>query len=101
MSSLLGSFFGEETGQSVDETIVANGIASSATSANAYLNATLEATTPEVRRIFGEYTTQNVTAHEALKNLAIQKEWISPYASPQQQLQTSYKQSQSTLSGRH
>lgn len=101
MSNILGSLFGNVTDQSADETIAVNGIAAAAASANAYLNATLTATTPEVRRLFGEYTTQSVMAHEALTNLSIQKEWISPYASPEQQLQISYKQSQFAVEDMH
>lgn len=97
MSNILGSLFGNITDQSADETIAVNSIAASAASANAYLNATLTATTPEVRRLFSEYTTQSVMANEVLTNLSIQKDWISPYASPEQQLQISYKQSQSAI----
>lgn len=94
MSKLLGSFFDNMTDKPADETIAANSIAASAASANAYLNATLTATTPEVRRLFNEYTAQCVMANEAITELAIQNNWISPYDSPEHQLQKSYKDSQ-------
>lgn len=94
MSNLLGSFFDNVTDQSADKTIASNGISASASSANAYLNASLTATTPEVRRLFNEYTTQCVMANESLTELSVKNGWIAPYDSPEQQLQRSYKQSQ-------
>lgn len=99
MSNVLGSLFENKTDQSADETIAVNSLAAAAASANAYLNATLTSTTPEVRRLFSEYTTQSVMAHEALTNLSVKKDWISPYATPEQQLQISYKQSQQAIEG--
>lgn len=94
MSKILGSFFENVTDQSADKTIADNGIAAAAASANAYLNATLKATTPDVRRLFSEYTTQSVAAHEALTNLSVQKDWSSPHDTPVQQLKSSYEKSQ-------
>jgi spore coat protein CotF len=94
MGSILGNIFGATTDKSADETLAFNAIASTAASANAYLAATLEATTPEVRRLFAEYTTQSVMANEVLNNLAIKKGWVSPYETPVNQLQSSVKNSQ-------
>ncbi|PKM49600.1 MAG: spore coat protein [Firmicutes bacterium HGW-Firmicutes-7] len=81
----------------VNEAIAHNTIASTAASANAYLMATLEATTPEVRRILNEYTTQSIQANATMTELSVKKNWISPNNSPEDLLRTSITQSQVVL----
>lgn len=79
---------------SPDEAIALHALTSSAASANAYLTATLQATTPEVRQLLYDYTTQNILANETLTDLSVKKNWLTPYQSAEQQLETSINQSQ-------
>lgn len=97
MASIVGSFFKDISETSADETLAISAIGAAAASAAAYLNATLEATTPEVRRLFGEYLTQSIMANENLVGLAIKKGWINPYDVPENQIMVAYKQSQNVL----
>ena len=97
MSDFLSNWFGNNTGESADSTIAISSISSTAVSASAYLMATLEATTPEVRRLFSEYTTQSVMANEAITELAINKNWMNPYQCPEKQLQDSINQSSNAM----
>jgi len=99
MGSIIGSIFGTQADKSADETLGFNAMSAAAASATAYLAATLEATTPEVRRLFSEYTTQNVLGHEAIMAFAVQKGWVKPYDAPAQQLQETVQQSQAALGG--
>jgi spore coat protein CotF len=89
----MSSLFSNASNQSADNTIALNAMAAAAASCTAYLTATLEATTPEVRRLFSEYTTQSVIGHEAITALSIKKGWMSPDDSPTKQLQTSVNES--------
>jgi len=97
MGDFLNNWFGNNTNESADSTIALNSISSTAGSASAYLLATLEATTPEVRRLFSEYTTQSVMANEAITELAINKNWMNPYQRPEKQLQDSINQSSNVI----
>ncbi len=97
MGDLLNSIFGSTINKSADETMAFNAMAGAAGKAQAYLAATLEATTPEVRRLFSEYTTQSVMGHEALTALSLKKGWVHPYDEPTKQLQTSFQQSRSIV----
>lgn len=99
MSSIIGSIFGTQADKSADETIGINAMLGAAALSTAYLTATLEATTPEVRRLFSEYTTQNVLGHEALMALALKKGWIKPYDAPVQQLGDTFQESQGVVEG--
>lgn len=103
MPSILETIFNpaDATGISdINKTLALNSIGTAAASAGAYLTATLEATTPEVRRLFGEYLTQCLLAHETITGLAIKRDWIKPYESPEIQLSTSYQESEKALSGK-
>jgi len=97
MSSLISSIFSNTSNTSADQTIANSSAAGVAVSAQAYLSASLAATTPEVRRLFSEYSAQAAMGHEALMALMIKKGWSDPYASPTQQLQVSIQQSQQTM----
>ena len=98
MSSLIGSIFSAGTEDSADRTLalnLANGIA---TSSQAYLNAALVATTPEVRRLFAEYSAQSQLVHQALTGLIVEKGWTDPYSQPRDQLNEALQQSQNVVS---
>ena len=98
MGSLMGSFFGQETNKSADETMAMTGIGVVSATALAYFSATLESVTPEVRRLFNDYCNQNVMAQDALNALALKKGWIIPYEPSQTQLENSIHESMSVLS---
>lgn len=97
MGSLMDSFFGNTTGADLDQTVALNAIAASASSCGAYLAAALQSTTPEVHRLFSEYLNQSLTAHEGLIGLTIQKGWMKPYNSPEEQLKMSYQNADNLL----
>lgn len=97
MTSIFNDWFSNNTDASADSTIALNSISATATSATSYLMAALEATTPEVRRLFNEYTTQSVMANENLTELAINKNWMNPYQTPEKQLQDSLNQSSNVI----
>lgn len=99
--SIMGDLFGNITDRSADETIAVNSMGGIASSALAYLMATLEATTPEVRRLFSEYTTQSLLGHEAITAYVIKKGWVKPYSDPVDQLQTTLESSRSIISEAH
>jgi spore coat protein F len=97
MASIVNSFFKDMADTSADQTLALNGIAGAASAAGAYLNAVLQATTPEVRRLFGEYLTQTIMGQENLVGLALKKNWLNPYEVPENQIMSAYKQSQEVL----
>jgi spore coat protein CotF len=89
----------EATGISdVNKTLGLSSLSAAAASANAYLAATLVATTPEVRRLFGEYLTQSLMAQEALTGLAVKREWVRPYESSENQLKLAYQEAEKLTS---
>lgn len=97
MSDVFSNWFTNTTDASSDVTIALNSISTTAVSAQAYLLAALEATTPEVRRLFGEYSSQSAMANDSLMELAVVKNWINPYERPESQLQTTVAQSYKVL----
>lgn len=98
MGGFLNELFGNVADASADPTITLNSITATAGSASACLMAELEATTPEVRRLFGEYSTQSVMANEALMAFAINRNWINPYQAPEKQLQDSLSHASAVIS---
>ena len=101
MSTFLNTIFSENIQTSMDQVIANNAMAGAAGAASAYLAAALAASTPEVRRLFNEYTSQSAMGHEALVALCLKKGWVNPYAAPQEQLQTTMSQSQSIVNTSH
>lgn len=97
MAGIVSNYFKNMSEMSPDETLALNGIAGAASAAGAYLAATLQATTPEVRRLFGEYLTQSIMAQENLVGLALKKGWLNPYDVPENQVMVAYKQSQNIV----
>ena len=101
MASILETILNpaETTGMSdVNKTLGLSSLGAASASANAYLAATLTATTPEVRRLFGEYLTQSLMAQETLTGLAVKREWIRPYESLEGQLKMAYQDADKVLS---
>lgn len=94
MPSIINSMFSNTADSSADQTLAYASASGAAAAAQAYFSATLTATTPEVRRLFAEYSSQAVMGHEALLGLMIQKGWANPYDEPTQQLQSVISQAQ-------
>lgn len=94
MSSLINSMFSNTSDASADQTLAYASASGAAAAAQAYFAATLTATTPEVRRLFAEYSSQAVMGHEAIMGLMMQKGWVNPYDDPSQQLRDVTSQAQ-------
>lgn len=92
MASFLENLLGQE-GVDKDQVIANNMLASLKSLATLYLTAALESATPELRRLYGEYLTQVLTAHEQATKIAVEKGWYNPYDAPVDQLKGQYDQS--------
>jgi spore coat protein CotF len=102
MTSFVGSIFSNAAEvPSADQTIAYSAAAGAAASAQAYLAATLAATTPEVRRLFGEYCTQAIMGQEAMMGLMVKNGWVSPYDDPEKQLQSILNQQSNSNQNQH
>ena len=97
MSSIIGSVFAGGTESNADQTLAWNISAGLASATQSYTAAALASTTPEVRRLFSEYASQSLMAHEALMGLMVKNSWTSPYDSPAAQLQEAVQQSQAAV----
>lgn len=97
MSSLIGSIFSGGTDNSADQTLAWNVSAGLSSATQGYVAAALASTTPEVRRLFSEYASQTMMAHEALTGLMVKNGWTNPYDAPTSQLQEALQQSQSIV----
>lgn len=98
MANLLQNIFGNEDDFKINDQVIANDTLAGLKGASmAYLGATLESATPEVRRMYNEYLTQSVLAHEGMTALAIKKGWYKPYLTPEEQITETFKQSEWVL----
>src|SRR5690606_13850802 len=79
MVSLLQSMMGSAGFKMNDRVIANDALMGLKGGAVAYLGAILESATPEVRRMYSEYLTQLIMAHEAMTALAVKKGWYQPY----------------------
>lgn len=98
MSSLLQNFMGNENDFKVNDQVIANDtLMGLKGAAMGYLGATLESATPEIRRMFSEYLTQVLLAHESMTALAVKKGWYKPYLAPDEQISETFRQSEWVL----
>ncbi len=98
MASLLQNLMGNENDFKINDQVIANDSLMALKGASmAYLGATLESVTPEVRRMYSEFLTQCVMAHEAMTQLAVKKGWYKPYLAPEEQINEAFKQSEWVL----
>jgi spore coat protein CotF len=97
MVSLLQNLMGTPGTKLNDEVIANDALMGMKGGAVAYLGATLESATPEVRRMYSEYLSQLVMAHEAMTGLAVKKGWYHPYLNTEEQLKQTYQQSEWVL----
>lgn len=93
MASLLQNLMGNSGDLKINDQVIANNALMSLKGFSAaYLGATLESATPEVRRMYSDFLTQCVTAHEGMTALAVKKGWYQPYLEPEEQISESYRQ---------
>lgn len=98
MGSLFQNLMTNENDFKIDDQVIANDtLLGLKAAAMGYLGATLESATPEIRRMFSDYLTQCVMAHESMTALAVKKGWYKPYLPPDQQITESFQQSQWVL----
>lgn len=97
MPSLLNAIFGNDITNMNNEVIANDMLVGSKTAATSYLAAALECATPELRRMFMQYSTQAAQSHEAITTLAVQKGWYKPYDKPTTQLAETYRQSETVV----
>lgn len=95
--SLINNIMGSETLKMSDQIIANDSIMGLKGLSAAYLTSTLESSTPEIRRLFSEYLSQSIVAHETMTGLAVKKGWYQPYINPEEQLAQIYKQSEWAL----
>lgn len=93
MSSILKGLMGTVDTKLNDQVIALSTDFAIKSAANAYLTASLNAVTPEVRRLWSDFLTRKITAHESLSTLILKKNWAQPYSSIDEQMYNSYKQS--------
>lgn len=95
MPSIISTLMGDNTSKGLNNEIIANDmIAGAKAAATAYLTASLESATPEVKSLFFNNVTQITQSHQAMIELAVKKGWYKPYKSPEEQLQETFKYSQ-------
>lgn len=82
-----------------DEVIASNMLTAASGTAAAYLKATMTSTTPELKAIYAANLNQAVGGHSALTELAVNRGWVNPYTSPEQQLSDVYVKSRMTVDG--
>ena len=97
MASLLGGIFGGNDSATKDSVIANDMLMGAKAAASAYLAVSLECATPEIRRLYSQYSAQSAQGHEALTELAVKKGWYKPYDAPVEQLQQTYEQSQGVV----
>ncbi len=67
MANLLQNILGMENDMKINDEVIANdSLAGLKAASIAYLGATLESATPEVRRMYSEFLTQCILAHESI-----------------------------------
>lgn len=82
----------------IDEKMIAvSMLASAKEAADMYLNSTLTSTTPGLRAIYSASLGQIVEGHTALTELSVNKGWLKPYESLDQQLSCSHNKSKTAI----
>ncbi|MFZ5643625.1 MAG: spore coat protein [Bacillota bacterium] len=95
MANLFQNLMGNESDFKINDQVIGNdSLMGLKGSAMAYLGATLESVTPEVRRMYSDFLTETVLAHEAMTALTVKKGWYKPYLAPEEQITETYKQSE-------
>lgn len=98
MANILQNMLGNNNEIKINDQVIANNALMGLKGFSAaYLSATLESATPEVRRMYNEFLSQCVMAHEGMTALAVKKGWYQPYLSPQEQITETFKQAEWVL----
>lgn len=97
MVSIINAIMGTADVKMNDQIIANDALMGMKAATTAYLGATLESATPEVRRMYSEYMTQCMLAHEGLTGLSVKRNWYQPFVDPAEQVATAYQQAETTL----
>ena len=80
-----------------DEIIALSMLSSGKEASDMYLNSTLISSTPELRAIYSASLGQMVEGHTAITELSVNKGWIKPYSTSNEQLKCSYNESKNVI----
>lgn len=69
-----------------DRVIALGMLARSAAAAQALCNAATAASSPDLKRLYKEYLQETYAGLEALETYILDKRWLNPFASPEDQL---------------
>ncbi|MTI79526.1 MAG: spore coat protein [Firmicutes bacterium] len=87
MPSLFSGIMGGDNAPSITNEIIANDmLAGAKAAAQGYLNAAIEASTPELKNLFSSNVTQVLQGQQTISELALRKNWYSPYKPEAEQL---------------
>lgn len=97
MPNLFSSLMGTANKHEDIQTLANDMLMGAKMTATAYHMAGLEASTPELRNLYFTHMNQIIEAHTALTQLAVSRNWYTPYLSPDKQLAETYSQSQTVV----
>ncbi|WP_411167892.1 spore coat protein [Clostridium sp. MB05] len=80
-----------------DEIIALSMLSSGKEASDMYLNSALTSSTPELRTMYSASLGQMVEGHTALTELSVNKGWIKPYSTSNEQLTYSYNDSKTVI----
>ena len=90
-----GIMGGSGDGPSISNEIIANDMLAGANAAaQGYLYAALESSTPELKNLFSSNVTQVLQGQQTVSELALRKNWYSPYKPEEEQLKETFQFSQ-------
>ncbi|MDO5516015.1 MAG: spore coat protein [Clostridium sp.] len=89
MSNIIGNMIKDNVDMD-DKLIAMSMLSSGKSSADMYLNSALTSSTPELRAIYSASLIQMVEGHTALTELCVNKGWLKPYDTPDEQLSCAY-----------
>ncbi|HYE82997.1 MAG TPA: spore coat protein [Clostridia bacterium] len=84
--------------QANDQTIGIDMLMAAKAAAGGYFMATLESPTPEMRAMFRSALNQTMDEYSTLMELAVNRNWLKPYGTVEQQLTEAYSQSGEVVS---
>lgn len=79
--------------QTDDQAIANDMLMASKAAASGYFMAVLESSTPEMRAMYKSALTQVLDEYSSLMELVVNRDWLKPYATAEQQLAEAYMQS--------
>lgn len=94
MKDMVSSILGKDDFKLSDEVIANNMMMALESGSTAYHVAALKTATPEVRRMFADFMTQQMTAHEGITEILVKNKWINPYDPPEQSVARAVERAQ-------